>query len=116
MIRDTAANLLDFFGYEVDTAADGETAVRMYKEALAGARPYAAVILDLTVSGGMGGKEAARLLREIDPGARIIVSSGYHTDPVMASPREYGFDGAVAKPYRMDELGKAVRAVLSGRA
>jgi len=115
MIRDTAANQLNFFGYEVDTAADGETAVRMYKEALAGPRPYAAVILDLTVSGGMGGKEAAGILRGIDPDVRIIVTSGYHADPVMTSPREYGFDGAVAKPYRMDELEKAVKAVLAGR-
>jgi PAS domain S-box-containing protein len=114
IIRDAADNLLGFLGYEVDTANDGVAALRMYKEALSMAKPYKAVIMDLTVSGGMGGKEAVKRLREIDPDARVIVSSGYYTDPIMTNHRAYGFDAAVPKPYQMNELGRAVKEILAG--
>ena len=80
------------------------------------AEPYNVVIMDLTVSGGMGGKEAVRQLREIDPAARVIVSSGYYTDPIMTNHRAYGFDGVVPKPYQIDELGRAVKEVLAREA
>ena len=77
-------------------------------------RPYDAVIMDLTVPGGMGGQEAVKKLKEMDPDARVIVSSGYYTDPIMANHQEYGFDGVVPKPYQVEELGRAVKKVLAG--
>ena len=64
-----------------------------------------AVILDLTIPGGMGGVEAARQILAIDQEAKLIVSSGYSFDPVMAGYQKYGFCGAVAKPYKASELG-----------
>jgi PAS domain S-box-containing protein len=115
MVRDAAANLLRFLGYEVETADEGAAAVRMYQDALSMAKPYEVVIMDLTVSGGLGGSDAVKMLREIDSGARVIVSSGYYTDPVMTNHQAYGFDAAVSKPYLMDELGRAVKEVLAGK-
>lgn len=113
IVREAVTSLLQFLGYEVETATEGATALKMYNDAQDEGRPYDAVIMDLTVPGGMGGKEAVRKLREIDPAARVIVSSGYFTDPVMANFREYGFDGVVPKPYQIEELGRAVKEVLT---
>lgn len=116
IVRDAVTSLLQFLGYEVATALDGSAALKMYSDALAEGRPFAAVIMDLTIPGGMGGKEAVRKLKEIDPDARAIVSSGYFTDPVMANFQEYGFDGVVPKPYQIDELGSVIKGVLAGRS
>jgi Response regulator containing CheY-like receiver, AAA-type ATPase, and DNA-binding domains len=104
MILDLAAKMLDLMGYRVTTCADGEEAVSNYQEAMEAARPFDSVIMDLTVPGGMGGKEAAQRILALDPRARLIVSSGYSNDPIMAHYEEYGFCGAVVKPYRMKEL------------
>ena len=69
--------------------------------------------MDLTIPGGMGGKEAVRRLRDLDPDVRAIVSSGYSNDPVMADPGKFGFRGVIAKPYRVRELAEVVGQVLS---
>lgn len=113
VVREAVVSLLQYLGYDVETAEEGQQAIDMY--ALAGElrRPYDVVIMDLTVPGGMGGKEAVRKIREIDPDARVIVSSGYYTDPVLANFREYGFDGVVPKPYQVKELGRVVKEVIS---
>ena len=71
--------------------------------------------MDLTIPGGMGGKEAAERILEIDPKACLIVSSGYSNDPIMSDYSSYGFAGAVAKPYKMAEFGQLLSSVLSGR-
>jgi DNA-binding NarL/FixJ family response regulator len=70
--------------------------------------------MDLTIPGGMGGKEAIKRLKEEDPGARVIVSSGYSEDPVLQGFSEYGFSGVVAKPYSMDDLAEVIHSVLTG--
>jgi CheY-like chemotaxis protein len=72
--------------------------------------PVDLVILDLTIPGGMGGKETAQKLLQLDPEARLIVASGYSNDPVMAGDREDGFRAAVAKPFTLKELRKAIAA------
>ena len=72
--------------------------------------------MDLTVPGGMGGREAVGGVKELDPSAKVIVSSGYYTDPVMANYSEFGFDGVVPKPYQVEELGRALKAVLADSA
>jgi DNA-binding NarL/FixJ family response regulator len=64
----------------------------------------------------MGGKEAVRKLLDIDPGAKVIVSSGYSQDPILAMYRDYGFSGVIAKPYQMGELGQAIKLLLPGTA
>jgi PAS domain S-box-containing protein len=111
-VRGVAAGMLAALGCEVECAPDGARAVELYRRAGERGRPFAAVLMDLTVPGGMGGREAARALLSLDPGARIIASSGYSTDPVMADPRAHGFRSTIAKPYTAAELSRVLAAVL----
>ena len=112
-IRDITNEMLNNIGYEVTTAIDGAEAIKLYQEAEESGRPYRAVIADLTIPGGMGGREVIRRLREIDPRVRAIVSSGYSIDPVMIDFRDYGFRGAISKPYTATGLSVALYEVLS---
>lgn len=111
-IRDVAAELLSMLGYEVASARDGTETIAMYESALKSPAPFDAVIMDLTIPGGVGGREAVQRLREMNPQVKAIVSSGYSNDPVMAEYRKYGFDGVVAKPYNADELSEALQKLL----
>lgn len=104
MIRELASEMLTYLGYQVTTCGDGSEAVKHYKFALQSGLPFSAVIMDLTIPGGMGGKEAAQQILAIDPNAFLIVSSGYSNDPIMANYSSYGFSKAVAKPYKINEL------------
>lgn len=112
-IRELAGAILALLGYETTLTSDGAEAIREYTAAREAGQPFAAVILDLTIPGGMGGKEAVKKLREIDPGVRAIVSSGYSNDAVSAEYHAVGFVGMVAKPYRMDDLAKVLREVIA---
>jgi two-component system, cell cycle sensor histidine kinase and response regulator CckA len=103
-IRELSTKMLGFLGYRAVACADGQEAVDLYLASRGTEEPFQAAILDLTVPGGMGGVEAAKAILAGDPNANLIVSSGYSYDPVMARYRKYGFCGAVAKPYRADEL------------
>lgn len=107
-VRDTAASMLSGLGYEVITAIDGTEAIEIYKEAMVSDKPFGAVIMDLTIPGGMGGKEAIQKLMEIDQAAKAIVSSGYSSDPVLSNFRKYGFMGFIPKPYKMQELSEVL--------
>jgi len=115
-ICDIATAMLDFLGYEADACADGAGAVQLYQKALAANQTYAAVVMDLTIPGGMGGKEAARRILAMDPAARLIVSSGYSHDPIMADYQTHGFSGVLAKPYKVMELGRALETALPAEA
>lgn len=112
LIRETAGVLLGLLGYDAAFATDGDRCLELYREALRSGRPFAAVIMDLTVPGGKGGKSTIPQLLELDPGARAIVSSGYSTDAVMANYADYGFAGLVVKPYTIEDLDKELRRVL----
>jgi CheY-like chemotaxis protein len=85
----------------------------MYKSAENIGKPYSAVIMDLTIPGGMGGKEAAQHILAFDPEARLIVSSGYSNDPVMAEYAEYGFSAVLTKPYNEEKLSTVLRTVIA---
>jgi len=115
MIRKLAGELLSYLGYEVDFALDGTEAVKHYKQAMDSKKPFDAVILDLTVKGGMGGREAIQQLVKIDPHVTGIVSSGYCNDPEITDFGRYGFSGVVTKPYTMGELGEKLNQVISSR-
>ncbi len=104
IVREVACEVLKNVGLDVDGAEDGKVAVKLYKEALASAAPYNLVIMDLTVPGGMGGRDAMAEILKIDSGAKGVVSSGYSNDPVMADHRKFGFKGVLAKPYAIKEL------------
>ena len=111
-VRAIGVQLLRTLGCEVTEAADGEEALRLYEEARA-RRPFHAMILDLTVPGGMGGKECVRKLRERDLGVRAIIATGYYNDPVVAQFQIYGFCAAVQKPYRLEDLAAALTRALN---
>jgi PAS domain S-box-containing protein len=112
-ILDMASALLSHFGYRPGVAHDGEEAIALYKEAVAGNDPFAVVIMDLTIPGGLGGKETIACLREFDPLVKAIVSSGYSTDPIVANFRQYGFVGILTKPYTAKEMSEIIKKVLS---
>jgi PAS domain S-box-containing protein len=111
-VREIVGRLLEHLGYKVGFANDGAEAVDQYQRAQEAGRPFDAVIMDLTVPGGMGGKEAIQKLLEVDPEVKAIVSSGYSTDPIMANFRIFGFSGVVSKPYEIGELSAALLEVL----
>ncbi len=112
VIRRVTQLLLTRAGYQVKTACSGEEAINMYEQAMRDEDPFDLVILDLTIPGGMGGKEAIKNILKIDPKARAIVSSGYADDPVMAHYAENGFIGVVAKPYSKEDILKALSDAL----
>ncbi|HEX7118074.1 MAG TPA: PAS domain S-box protein [Longimicrobiales bacterium] len=114
VVLSVVRRMLERIGYDVETAADGEAAVARYREAMAAGSPFDVVLMDLTVPGGMGGRDAIRHLLEIDPDVRAIVSSGYSNDPVMAEYRAHGFRGVIAKPYDLGELRRIMAEVLAG--
>ncbi|MFC1552437.1 PAS domain S-box protein, partial [Candidatus Latescibacterota bacterium] len=113
LIRKYMTKLLGTFGFEMETVVDGEEALRVYTEAMKTDTPFDAVIMDLTIPGGMGGRETITKLLEIDPGANAIISSGYSNDPVISDFKDYGFKGFVLKPFNPDELKKALNEIMS---
>ncbi len=115
IIRDILTDALGYLGYRVTTCGDGAEAVERYQAAWESGKPYAAVILDLTIPGGMGGADASRHILAIDQKACLIVSSGYSKDPVMSDFATFGFSAALAKPYNITELGLLLGSLLSAR-
>jgi signal transduction histidine kinase/CheY-like chemotaxis protein len=114
LILNTADQMLRTLGYRCTCSRDGVDAVSRYKAAFRSKAAYDAVILDLTVPGGLGGREAMQQLLAFDPRAVGIVSSGYSDDPVMADHRLHGFKGMLAKPYDAEALGRAIHSALQG--
>ena len=113
-VREVAEGILKTIGCEITQAKDGEEALELYLKASEMGRPFDVVMLDLTVSGGMGGKETIKKLMEIDKKVKAIVSTGYYNDPVMTEYKKYGFLGALNKPYKLQELSELLDAVITG--
>jgi PAS domain S-box-containing protein len=111
IVRKAAARMLEELGYSCEITPDGAETLRRYAEEKAAGRPFDAVIMDLTIPGGMGGKDAGPQLRKMDPQARIVVSSGYSDEAVMADYRNFGFDEVLPKPYRYEELAEVLARV-----
>jgi len=108
MVREVTAAMLSKLGYEVEIAVEGSEAIEMYIKAKESDQTYDGVILDLTSKIGMGGKEAIKKLLEIDPDVKGIISTGYSYDPIVTKFREYGFCGALTKPFTMNELSRTM--------
>jgi PAS domain S-box-containing protein len=111
-VREILSNMLQHLGYAVECAGDGSEAIASYRKSLLAGNAFGAVIMDLTIPGGMGGKETMQRLKELDPQVRGIVSSGYSNDPVMANFRAHGFSGVVTKPYLVEELSQTLENVV----
>jgi CheY-like chemotaxis protein len=103
-IRMLSGIMFKQLGYDAVTVPDGDAALAAHAEAIASGHPFDLVVMDLTIPGGMGGKEAIRRLREKDTKVCAIVSSGYSHDPVMAQYTEHGFNGVLPKPYARNGL------------
>ncbi|OGQ57851.1 MAG: hypothetical protein A3J24_02065 [Deltaproteobacteria bacterium RIFCSPLOWO2_02_FULL_53_8] len=116
MVREVTAEILLKEGFEIVCVENGAQAQDTYTAAKAAGRPFDAIIMDLTIPGGMGGKETIKRLLKIDPDAVAIASSGYSNDTTMSEYEKYGFKGAVAKPYRIHELITAVKKALAARS
>jgi CheY-like chemotaxis protein len=112
-VREVVRQMLQETGHEVACAKDGEEAIELYFKAKMSADPFSVVIMDLTIPGGMGGKEAIGKLREFDSGVKAVVSSGYSDDPVMANFREHGFNAVIAKPFRFTDLTRILQLLVS---
>ena len=113
LIRDLAVAMLETLGYAADVACDGDEMLEMYRTAGQSGNPYDLVIMDLTIPGGLGGKEAIRKLQELFPDAKAIVSSGYSNDPVISNHQEYGFCGYIEKPFTLNQLGETLEKTLA---
>ena len=112
-IRKIIESMLKHLGYRVALSKDGVEAIELYDSALKCNAPFDAVIMDLTIPGGMGGEEAIRHLLKIDPTIKAVVSSGYSDSSVLANYKEYGFKGVINKPYTIEELSRELNKVLS---
>ncbi len=113
IVRDIAKAMLSQMGHEVVLVEDGAAALQSYREHHDSGEPVDIVIMDLTIPGGMGGKDAVKEMLAFDPSAKVIVSSGYSNDAAMANWQEYGFVAAVVKPYQFQEFTKVINQVLS---
>ncbi|MCG2755074.1 MAG: ATP-binding protein [Desulfobacteraceae bacterium] len=113
LVQDIAKEMLEHLGHEVLQAEDGKEAIKIFTEHRKSGKPLDVIIMDLTIPGGLGGKNAIQEILKIDPAAKVIVSSGYSKDPVMANYQQYGFKAAIAKPFLLAELNKALTDVLS---
>jgi len=114
-IRDVLVDMLTQLGYQSQCVREGAEVIALYQQAQDRGQPFAAVLLDLTIPGGMGGRETIAHLRAIDPQVRAIASSGYATDPLMAHYRAYGFRGVLSKPYTVEGLEEVLQRVLEDR-
>jgi CheY-like chemotaxis protein len=113
LIRDIVVQFLKVMGFETAKAEDGHEAMDLYREAMESGHAFDVVIMDLTIPGGLGGKETIKKLLAYDPAATAIVSSGYSNDPIMSNCEAYGFKGVIKKPYRIEELSDALQDLLS---
>lgn len=111
-IREVVAEMLHFIGYEVALSRNGEEALSLYTQALESGQPYDAVLMDLTVPGGMGGGEAMNVLLKINPEVKGVVSSGYSNNPILSDYKTFGFQGIITKPYKLEELRDVLERVL----
>lgn len=110
MVGEIACQMMIHLGYDATHVKDGQIAIDEYVRRFEGGDPYDVVIMDLTIPGGMGGKEAVMAILDIDPGAKVLVSSGYSTDPIMTNFGEYGFVGVINKPFDLASIKQTLES------
>lgn len=113
LVRDVAQSMLSLMGHEVVLVQEGAEALELYRKYKDSGEPIDIVIMDLTIPGGMGGQDAVKEILAFDPDAKVIVSSGYSNDPIMANSQKYGFRAAIVKPYQLQEITKVIDQVMA---
>lgn len=113
LVREVSERMLNKLGHTVDLCNDGKTAVDMYQKAWHSDKPYDLIFMDLTIPGGMGGKEAVKKVLDINPAAKVVVASGYSNDPVMANFKNYGFKAMATKPYAVEKMSVILQKAFS---
>ena len=111
-VSEAVQEMLEALGYMVECVANGKAAIDLYRHRKEEGTPFNAVIMDLTIPGGMGGREAMVSLLKLDPDVKAVVSSGYSTDPVIANYRKYGFSAVLSKPYNLQEMSTILQKLL----
>ncbi len=114
-VRNSVQKMLKYIGYDVEVAKNGDEAIDLYSKQMNTDRPFSAVIMDLTIRGGKGGKETIKDLRKKDPEVKAIVSSGYFNDPIMANYESYGFVGVMPKPYEIEALSEILNSIINNK-
>jgi CheY-like chemotaxis protein len=109
-----ASTIIRKLGYQADAASSGEEAVELFRQAALSGRPYAAVVMDLALPGGISGLEATLAIKQVDGGAKVIVSSGYLEQHARNAALEHGFAGILPKPYTAERLASELRWVMKG--
>ncbi len=112
LVREVSKKMLEKLGHTADVSIDGLQTLKKYKKAFEKNNPYALVIMDLTIPGGMGGKEAVKELLLFDPKAKVVVASGYSNDPVLANYKDHGFKARVTKPYTVENITHVIDMAL----
>jgi two-component system cell cycle sensor histidine kinase/response regulator CckA len=112
LVRTVSEEMLSQLGHDVVVVDRGERAIKVYQESMTSDKPFDLVIMDLTIPGGMGGKEAVLEILSIDSDARVVVSSGYSNDPILANYKDHGFCSVITKPYQLKELAKTISQVM----
>ncbi len=113
IIRHVMEEMIEELGYQVESAENGSDAIEKFRQAKEAGDPFDVVILDLTVKTGMGGEETVRVMRDIDPGVKAIVSSGYSDNAVVSNHRAYGFAAYLIKPYTVEALRDSIDSLLA---
>jgi len=108
MVRGILGNMLSAQGHTVLSCSEGRECLKIFEEELARKTAVDLTIMDLTIPGGMGGKETAKRILKLQADAKIIVASGYSNDPIMSTYRSYGFTSALGKPFTSQELRSAI--------
>ena len=111
-VREVCGEICQRLGYAVELAEDGSHAIELYQKAWETGHPFDGMVIDLTIPGGIGGKDTIKILRKINPNVKIIVASGYTHDPVIAGVNNNGFSSVIAKPYKIEELREALVDIL----
>jgi len=116
MILDIVSRMLGHLGYDVTTCTDGSQAIAAFAKSKSHAEPFDVVMMDLVIPNGVGGQDAVHTIKKIDPGARVIASSGHLEHPVMLDHKKFGFNAVLEKPYKLEKLQQVIEAVISAPA
>ena len=116
MILDIVSRMLGHLGYDVTTCTDGSQAIAAFAKSKSHSEPFDVVMMDLVIPNGVGGQDAVHTIKKIDPGAKVIASSGHLEHPVMLDHKKFGFNAVLEKPYKLEKLQQVIEAVINAPA